>query len=95
MSVSDKVQEFKARQTKIIGLNDEYNQAMDKVNTEFDDRLAALKNEFELKKAETSAELDKETAAYKADMKAAFGVTDGERTNILDVVELITRVARD
>lgn len=29
---------------------------------------------------------------YRAEMKAAFGIADGEKTNVLDVVEAIRRV---
>jgi uncharacterized small protein (DUF1192 family) len=95
MSVSDKVQEFKARQTKIIAINDAFNEKMEVLGAEFDEKVNALKSEFELKKAEISTELDKETAAYKADLKAAFGVTDGEKLNVLDMVEMINRISHD
>lgn len=83
---------FKARQQTILDLNAEFIKQADAFGEECQSRIEAIKTEFEVKKAELGAEFEKAKASYKADMKTAFGVTDGESANILDLVQLIRRV---
>jgi Skp family chaperone for outer membrane proteins len=92
ITLVDKIAEFKARQKKIMELHAEFVAKSDAFGAECESRMEAIKTEYEVKKAELAAEFEKEKAFYKADLKAQFGITDGDQANILDVVELILRV---
>lgn len=91
--LKEKISSFKARQQKIMQLSAQYVAKVDEISTECQNRIDAIKTEFETRKAEASSEFEKEKDSYKADLKTAFGVTDGESANILDLVQLIGRVA--
>lgn len=94
MNILETIESFKARQKIILDLNAEFVKRADEFGEECQSRIEAIKTEFEVKKAELGAEFEKAKEAYKSDMKAAFGVTDGENANILDLVQLIHRVAK-
>lgn len=92
-NVAEKIASFKERQAEIMKLDAQYNIKVDELKQDCENRIDAIKTEFEVKKAELSAEPSKAIEQYKADLKAEFGVTDGERANILDIVQLIDRVS--
>lgn len=92
--IIDTIESFKVRQQTILDLNVEFVKKSDEFGEDCQSRIEAIKTEFEVKKAELGAEFEKAKASYKADLKAAFGVTDGESANILDLVQLIYRVAK-
>ena len=88
------IESFKSRQQTILDLNAAFIKEADAFGEECQARIDAIKAEFETKKAELGAEFEKAKTSYKADLKAAFGVTDGESANILDLVQLIHRVSK-
>lgn len=92
-NISEKVESFKSRQKVIMDLNDAYNKATEAFAEECQSKIDAIKAEFETKKAELGVEFEKAKESYKVDLKSEFGVTDGENANILDLVQLIRRVA--
>lgn len=92
MSLIDQVAEFKAKQIEIINLNDEAQGKLAKLQSESQAKLDAVHAEFETEKAKILAPLDQKREEYKKEMKAAFGVTEGETATILDLVQLIHRV---
>lgn len=91
--LSDKVASFKERQTNIMILHDEMTKAVNALGDQCQERVNAINTEFEVKKAEFGQALEAAKTSYKADLKEAFGVTDGESANILDLVQLIHRLA--
>ena len=91
--VASKIASFKERQSQILALSAEFEEASGALADDCQGRIDAIKTEFEVKKAELASELEKAKEAYKADVKAAFGVTDGEPLNIVQMVEFIHRVA--
>tara|TARA_R110000868_G_scaffold62962_3_gene189948 strand:- start:5712 stop:5903 length:192 start_codon:yes stop_codon:yes gene_type:complete len=51
--------------------------------------------DFETKQAviiEKSADLERLMQEYKAELKAKFGITDGEKMNVLDVIKAMAKV---
>jgi hypothetical protein len=93
MTLDEQISAFKEKQAKIMDLHRQYDAALTDVKTDCETRIKAIETEFETKKAELAVELDRSKAEYCASMKEAFGVADGENANILDVVQLVRRVA--
>ena len=84
MSHLDKLIEMRAKKAEI--------QAMER---DVQPRLESLKAEYDEKTQAILEPLIKKAEEYKAELKAAFGITDGERTDVLDTVSMVLRVARD
>lgn len=92
-NLDEKIASFKDKQAEIMKLHEQYRVEMDKVTQDCESRIEAIKTEHEVKKAELSQGVDKAKADYKAAVKDAFGVTDGETINVLDMVQFIQRVS--
>lgn len=41
---------------------------------------------------EANANLEKKMEQYRAELKATFGITDGEKMNVLDMIKAISKV---
>lgn len=92
MTTAEQVKAFREKQSKIMELHKAYEEAVNKVGADCESRIEAIKTEYEVKKAELGQELERAKSEYKAAVKAAFGVTDGETINVIDMVEFISRV---
>lgn len=55
-------------------------------------KLKELQAEYDQKANELSQELKNEIELYKAEFKKTFGLCDGERTNSLNLIEVIKAV---
>lgn len=83
---------FRDRQKEILDLNQEIEPKKEALIREFKEKAAELENSYRVKVDELTKPLDHAREKYKADLKAFAGITDGEKTNVLDVVELILRM---
>lgn len=93
MKLQDKIDEFRDRQVKMIELAKECNTQVEACREESQSRADAIQSEFETKRAQFLAPLDQARSVYNADIKAAFGLSDGERSNVLDLVQLVATVS--
>lgn len=89
--LQEKIEEFKAKQDEIKKLHDEIEPKRQNLIQEY------AKNQEEMQKVcnEKIIELMKPlldlSEKYRAEMKAEFGITDGEKFNVLQVVELVSK----
>jgi hypothetical protein len=82
------IEGFKAKQEAILKADataQEAKQALDA-------KVEAFINEHKGPVEELLQAAENMKQEYRAEIKAAFGITDGERTNVLDVVEMVHRV---
>lgn len=82
MTPQEQISYFKAKQEEIMRLSVEFEKKRHEIETRANAELESA--QFPLRDAGEK---------YRAEMKAVFGVTDGERINVLDVVELIDKVS--
>lgn len=80
-TLTEKLDYFKGKQKKILEMSED-----------FEKKKAEVVSEANAKLAELAAPLEKAKEEYKAELKAFAGVTDGERINVLDVIEMVGRV---
>jgi len=73
----EKINYFLDKQKKIIHLNQE-----------LDKKKSILQKEYEEKILIESKDLMKEVETYRAEMKAWIGITDGERSDVLQLVQM-------
>lgn len=59
--------------------------------TELEKKIAYFKTSQE-QILEQSRKLQKMTEEYKAELKATFGITDGEQMNVLQLVESFVKI---
>jgi hypothetical protein len=85
--LADKIEAFKAKRANIEKLQAEVNAEKRQLDTWVATTEICKKWQA---KAET---LNKEVETYKAEMKAQFGIADGERTDILELVQAMKKVA--
>jgi hypothetical protein len=92
-SIEQTISRLKARQSDITRLHTEFKDKEHMLILEHKDRVRELEAETEKKITDAARELNSLKETYKAECKAIFGVADGEQINILDVVEMIRKVA--
>lgn len=80
---ADKIEYFKSKQAQMM--------ALQKVATE---KTSALKAEFEAKVMEAEKDLRNAYELYRAEVKAWCGITDGEKTNIIDLLEAMHKISK-
>lgn len=61
------------------------------MNTALNDKITYFK-EYQEKIIKMEHELRSEAEKYKAEMKAAFGLADGENANVLSLIEAMQKV---
>lgn len=83
----EKIKAFQVRRDKIVALETQVN--ADKKMLDAWVTTTELCKKWQAK----AEELNKEIELYKADQKAAFGIADGERSDILAMVQAIKKVS--
>lgn len=79
--LDEKLEHFKNWQKKIMDLDQDTGK-----------KLRDLSAEYEAKSIEIKKELTAEVEKYKVDFKATFGLCDGEKNDILSLIECIKAV---
>lgn len=80
-TLSQKIEGFRERQKEIMVLD-----------AQVGEKRRELQAEFEQKDAELQKELREKLKSYKDDMRAAFGIADGDNANVLDFMAAIEKV---
>jgi hypothetical protein len=84
----EKMTDLKAKQDEIMQLQSALKAAESALQAKVEEFITTNKVEVN----EIGAKLEKLLQEYRAETKAAFGLADGEKINILEVVEAIRRV---
>lgn len=79
--LDEKLEYFKNWQKKIITLDQETGK-----------KLRDLSAEYEAKSIEIKKDLTAEVEKYKSDFKATFALCDGEKTDLISMIECIKAV---
>jgi hypothetical protein len=87
-----KISDFKAKQLEVRAAHAEFVVKEKQLLDEYNAKADAMKAEFEEKNDANSKEFRSLQEKYKAEVKATFGITDGEKSDILSVVEMVQKV---
>lgn len=90
-ALEQKITYFKQLQTEIMELHKEAESKTHALESEFKEKVTALEIEYTTKNNEVTRELDNKKEKYRAELKATFGMTDGEKTNVLDVIQAVQK----
>ncbi len=93
MSMLNKLIELRARKAEIEALDKALAPKRLDLKSEFEAKERALQEEFNSRLQEMQAPLVKKAEEYKAECKQAFGITEGERIDVLDTVSMVLRLA--
>lgn len=90
--IQEKITFLKAKQKEIIELNHFFEEKKKQILEEFDSKKSELEKTYQDKINAASFDLMKATETYRAEVKTWIGITDGEKINILDTVNMILKV---
>lgn len=79
--LKEKLDYFRVKQTDMM-----------KLNAELEPKRREIQEEFNKRMTELNAPLVKMGEEYKAELKAFCGITDGERTNVLELLSAVEKV---
>ncbi len=89
--VQEKITYFKQKQAEIVTLNAEFEARRREIVEQYETATKILKEEAEQKLQTAEQPLKEAGEKYKAELKAFAGITDGERSNVLDLIQTIVK----
>jgi dsDNA-specific endonuclease/ATPase MutS2 len=90
--VHEKIAYFKQKQTEILEINQGFEKRKAEILEQYQNAKKVLEEEAEQKLAEAQKPLQEAGEKYRAELKAFAGITDGEKSNVLDLIQAILKV---
>ena len=91
MSALEKIEYFEKKQAEMLAFSAELNPKIEELEAEFASMVDQLKAEYQDKIDVVKKPLIEMGEIYRAELKVFAGFTDGEKTNVLDVVRFVLR----
>ena len=91
-ALEQKLTYFKQKQTEILALEAEVMPKRQALQKEGNEKIQAVQEEYTQKMNELNAPLIAAGEKYKAELKAFCGITDGEKTNVLELLSAFAKL---
>jgi hypothetical protein len=89
----EKFTQFKAKKAELEKLDAEVAPKIEAIEKEFKEKLEVLKAEYNDRINEARRDFDNASSKYQAELKAWCGITEGEKAEVLLIVDAIRKVS--